>query len=352
MHRIMMWALCWSLPIVLCADGNGGGIGVQTIKVSSVSPLLTLKFWDYEAEDGDWVRIVVDGVTYREFELKNAPKTVSVPILFSDKDEVFVNVIGTRSGNGPVTYAVQATGLGSSMEVYKNYANVGSGNSYRIVKTKDDIFSVGVGFITDFFDKNGPEPLAPAIDCSDFHDEKQAQLSTLEESLERSPSLPESFVKGCLWVQAVGHALAGLTPQTGMLMSGVEMARSGINDLMYGDVISTWDTTQAAHNLKGNSYADKVVENADLVIGENWTDEFRKAKYMRPEKASQVRHAYKTGVAAKAYQTGMSVAGAAIDGYDLGQKYAKIEQIYERKRSLEEKIRNLKKQKCPVCGGY
>lgn len=153
MRNCILWALCLAIltPIVLFADDNGGGIRVQTIKVSSVSPFLTLKFWDYEAEDGDWVRIVVDGETYREFELKNAPKTVSIPILFSDNDEVFVNVIGTQSGNGPVTYAVQATGLGSSVEVYKNYADVGTGNSYRIVKTKDDIFSVGVSYVAGLF---------------------------------------------------------------------------------------------------------------------------------------------------------------------------------------------------------
>lgn len=152
MRNCSLLILCFVMltPIALFAD-NSRGIGVQTINVSSVSPLLTLKFWDYEAEDGDWVRIVVDGETYHEFELKNAPKTVSIPILFSDKDEVLVNVIGTKSGNGPVTYAVQATGLGSSVEVYKNYADVGSGNSYRIVKTKDDIFSVGVRFLARLF---------------------------------------------------------------------------------------------------------------------------------------------------------------------------------------------------------
>lgn len=149
--RMMLMAASLVVPLAAWAAGNGGGIAVQTIKVSSVSPLLTLKFWDYEAEDGDWVRIVVDGEVYQEFELKNAPKTITIPILFSDQDEVFVNVIGTRSGNGPVTYAVQATGLGSTTEVYKNYTDVGSGNSYRIIKTKDDIFSTGVNFIAGLF---------------------------------------------------------------------------------------------------------------------------------------------------------------------------------------------------------
>lgn len=184
MRNCSLLALCLAMltPTMLFADDNGGGIRVQTIKVSSVSPFLTLKFWDYEAEDGDWVRIVVDGETYREFELKNAPKTVSIPILFSDKDEVLVNVIGTKSGNGPVTYAVQATGLGSSVEVYKNYADVGAGNSYRIVKTKDDIFSVGVAFLRGLLE-------------DDENEQKKEQVAAFfNERLNRLPSslgLPE-----------------------------------------------------------------------------------------------------------------------------------------------------------------
>lgn len=188
MRNCILLALCFTMliPIALFADDNGGGIRVQTIKVSSVSPFLTLKFWDYEAEDGDWVRIVVDGETYREFELKNAPKTVSIPILFSDKDEVLVNVIGTKSGNGPVTYAVQATGLGSSVEVYKNYADVGSGNSYRIVKTKDDIFSVGVNFLAWLFGIGNEK-------VSETRDEDGTEIGTLGSCAGTGLSTPESF---------------------------------------------------------------------------------------------------------------------------------------------------------------
>lgn len=142
-----MKSLCFFMICFCAYIALGGDILVQTIKVSSISPLLTLEFWDYEAEDGDWVRIVVDGNPYREFELKNFHKSVTIPILFSEKKEIFVNVIGVKSGNGPVTYAVQATGLGSSLSVYKNYADVGAGNSYRIVKTTDDLFSKVANFI-------------------------------------------------------------------------------------------------------------------------------------------------------------------------------------------------------------
>lgn len=187
MRNCSLLILCFVMltPIALFAD-NSRGIGAQMINVSSVSPLLTLKFWDYEAEDGDWVRIVVDGETYREFELKNAPKTVSIPILFSDKDEVLVNVIGTKSGNGPVTYAVQATGLGSSVEVYKNYADVGSGNSYRIVKTKDDIFSVGVSFIAGLFGVGSEKG-------SGTRDEDGTEIGTLGSCAGTGKSVPETL---------------------------------------------------------------------------------------------------------------------------------------------------------------
>ena len=188
MRNCSLLTLCLAMlaPTMLFADDNGGDSREQTIKVSSVSPFLTLKFWDYEAEDGDWVRIVVDGETYREFELKNAPKTVSIPILFSDNDEVFVNVIGTQSGNGPVTYAVQATGLGSSVEVYKNYADVGTGNSYRIVKTKDDIFSVGVSFIAGLFGIGSEKG-------SGTRDEDDTEIGTLGSCAGTGKSVPEKL---------------------------------------------------------------------------------------------------------------------------------------------------------------
>lgn len=139
MKLLYFFAICFCVQFAFA--------NVQTLQVSSASPFLTLEFWDYEAEDGDWVRIVVDGNPYREFELKNFHKSVTIPILFSEKKEIFVNVIGVKSGSGPVTYAVQATGLGSSLSVYKNYADVGAGNSYRIVKTTDDLFSKGANFI-------------------------------------------------------------------------------------------------------------------------------------------------------------------------------------------------------------
>ena len=133
MKLLYFFAICFCVQFAFA--------NVQTLQVSSASPFLTLEFWDYEDEDCDWVRIVVDGNPYREFELKNSHKSVIIPILFSEKKEIFVNVIGIKSGSGPVTYAVQATGIGSSLSVYKNYADVGAGNSYRIVKTSDDFFS-------------------------------------------------------------------------------------------------------------------------------------------------------------------------------------------------------------------
>lgn len=253
MRRMMMLALCVAWPFALLSDTNGGGVGVQTIKVSSVSPLLTLKFWDYDAEDGDWVRIDVNGEKYREFELMHTPKTVSIPILFSDSDEVFVNVVGTQSGSGPVTYAVQATGLGSSTEVYKNSANVGLGNSYRIIKTKDDIFSIGVGFLGRLFGMDEEKNLGLS----------EAQLTNL-------PEQPIEYVGNRMTIT--------LLPQEIVLPTGESFTFDGGTVSVEIVDMGSWEAwikdpgiRGKAENVGAYSYRNHLWGSADIYIRDDTT---------------------------------------------------------------------------------
>lgn len=106
------------------------------IEVSGISPVLFLEIWDYDAEDHDRVKVTLNGTIISAFEITHTPKKVTVPLVFVD-GEAIVEIVGTYSGRGDVTYAVRATGIGTEVETYKHSAGVGSGNSYRIVKKED-----------------------------------------------------------------------------------------------------------------------------------------------------------------------------------------------------------------------
>ena len=108
------------------------------IEVSGISPVLFLDIWDYDAEDHDRVKVTLNGTIISAFEITHTPKKVTIPLVFVD-GEAIVEIIGTYSGRGPVTYAVRATGIGTGVGVYKHSAGVGSGNSYRIVKKEDSL---------------------------------------------------------------------------------------------------------------------------------------------------------------------------------------------------------------------
>ena len=108
------------------------------IEVSGISPVLFLDIWDYDAEDHDRVKVTLNGTIISAFEITHTPKKVTIPLVFVD-GEAIVEIIGTYSGRGPVTYAVRATGIGTGVGVYKHSAGVGSGNSYRIVKQEDSL---------------------------------------------------------------------------------------------------------------------------------------------------------------------------------------------------------------------
>lgn len=86
--------------ILLESDENYVG-GDMTITHESTDDETTLYVWDYAAEDGDYVQILVNGMPLGEpFMITNTPVTFKVPTVGE------VEVLGTRDGGGGITYAV------------------------------------------------------------------------------------------------------------------------------------------------------------------------------------------------------------------------------------------------------
>lgn len=116
------------LPIgvrILSKDENLAGQDL-TITHSSLSDENKIHIWDYAAEDGDYVQILVDGVAICEpFMIKNKPVVFTVPATGE------IQVLGTRDGGGGITYAVHYDVNGTT---YFNGTDVGSGNLYTLIR--------------------------------------------------------------------------------------------------------------------------------------------------------------------------------------------------------------------------
>lgn len=97
-----------------------------TITHSSPSTENKIYVWDYAAEDGDYVQILVDGVAIGDpFMIKNKPKEFTVPTTGE------IQVLGTRDGGGGITYAVHYEVNGTT---YFNGMEVGKGNLYTLIR--------------------------------------------------------------------------------------------------------------------------------------------------------------------------------------------------------------------------
>lgn len=109
--------------ILLSADEN---IGAQdyTIEHTYGGDQAKLWIWDYAAEDGDYVQVIVDGVpTSESFMIKHKPKVITVPTVGT------IQVKGIRDGGGGITYAVRYEVNGTS---YFNSAPEGEFNTYTL----------------------------------------------------------------------------------------------------------------------------------------------------------------------------------------------------------------------------
>ena len=116
------------LPIgvrILSKDENLAGQDV-TITHSSPSDENKIHIWDYAAEDGDYVQVLVDGVAICEpFMIKNEPVVFTVPATGE------IQVLGIRDGGGGITYAVHYDVNGTT---YFNGTDVGNGNRYTLIR--------------------------------------------------------------------------------------------------------------------------------------------------------------------------------------------------------------------------
>ena len=82
--------------------------------------------WDYAAEDGDYVQILVSGTPVTDaFMIKNKPREFTVPASGE------VQIKGIRDGGGGITYAVRYEINGTS---YFNGAGIGEFNTYTLKK--------------------------------------------------------------------------------------------------------------------------------------------------------------------------------------------------------------------------
>jgi len=86
--------------------------------------------WDYAAEDGDYVQVLINGVPYSApFMIKHKP--VMIPVSMPGLAGT-VQVKGVRDGGGGITYAVRYE---LNNTTYFNSAPVGEGNTYTLVNT-------------------------------------------------------------------------------------------------------------------------------------------------------------------------------------------------------------------------
>ncbi len=97
-----------------------------TITHSSEQDDTKIWVWDYAAEDGDYVQVIVNGVPLGDaFFIKNKPVELTVPSV------ALIQVKGVRDGGGGITYAVMYE---LNQTTYFNSAPIDGVNSYRLVR--------------------------------------------------------------------------------------------------------------------------------------------------------------------------------------------------------------------------
>ena len=100
--------------------------GDLTISHSSEEEETTIYVWDYAAEDGDYVQILVNGNSLGDpFMIKNKPVSFSIPAVGE------VQVLGTRDGGGGITYGVYYE---VNHTTYFNGMDEGGDNLYTLIR--------------------------------------------------------------------------------------------------------------------------------------------------------------------------------------------------------------------------
>ena len=115
-----------SAGVILLAEDANIGKEDYTITHTSTSDQTKIWIWDFAAEDGDYVQVLVNGTpTSDPFMIKHKPKVMTVPSVGT------IQVKGIRDGGGGITYAVRYELNGTS---YFNGAPEGEFNTYELVR--------------------------------------------------------------------------------------------------------------------------------------------------------------------------------------------------------------------------
>ena len=115
-----------SAGTVLLDQDDGYVGGDLTITHSSKEDESTLYIWDYAAEDGDYVQVLVDGVSLGDpFFIRNSPKKFKIPTVGK------IEILGVKDGGGGITYAAYYEFNHTS---YFNGTDVGSSNIYTLLR--------------------------------------------------------------------------------------------------------------------------------------------------------------------------------------------------------------------------
>ena len=117
-----------SLPAGTVLLANDENIGQQdyTIVHNYAQKDTKIWVWDYAAEDGDYVQVLVNGAPVGDpFMIKHKPVEITVPAVGD------VQIKGIRDGGGGITYAVRYDLNGTT---YFNSAPEGEFNTYTLIK--------------------------------------------------------------------------------------------------------------------------------------------------------------------------------------------------------------------------
>ncbi len=110
---------------LMSEDDNYIG-GDLTITHDSADDDTTIWVWDYAAEDGDYVQIIINGTPLGDpFMIKNKPVSFKVPAVGE------VQVLGTRDGGGGITYGVCYE---LNHTTYFNGVDQGGSNLYTLIR--------------------------------------------------------------------------------------------------------------------------------------------------------------------------------------------------------------------------
>lgn len=111
--------------ILLSKDEN---IGEEDHTITHNSDVKDTKIliWDYAAEDGDYVQVIVNGTPLGDaFMIKHKPKEITIPAVGK------VQIKGIRDGGGGITYGIRYDINGTS---YFNGTSKGKSNTYTLTR--------------------------------------------------------------------------------------------------------------------------------------------------------------------------------------------------------------------------